>query len=333
VLQTAFLGDVVLTTPLLDALAERHGPVDLVTTPAAAPLLETHPAVRRVIAYDKKGKDKGPAALLGLVRRLRAERYEAAYLPHRSLRTAALAWLAGIPRRVGFHDGWPLFYTDVRRRPAEGHEIDRLLALADVRAPRQTRPALGITAHDRAAAECLLQDAGVRSPLVALAPGSIWGSKRWPHYAGLAQSLVSRGVGVAAVGGAEDASLGEEIVAAVRQAGGRAVSACGRLTLRQSAALIGKAAVLVTNDSAPLHFAQAVDTPVVAIFGPTVPAFGFGPRGPRDEALGLDGLPCRPCHRHGPPTCPLGHHRCMRELTVERVLHAIEETGALHRRD
>ena len=107
VVQTAFLGDVVLTTPLLEALAERHSAVDLLTTPAAAPLLETHPAVRRVIAYDKRGHDRGPIALLGLARRLRAERYEAAYLPHRSLRTAALAWLAGIPRRVGFHDGWP----------------------------------------------------------------------------------------------------------------------------------------------------------------------------------------------------------------------------------
>ena len=331
--QTAFLGDVVLTTPLLEALAERHGPVDLITTPAAAPLLETHPAVRRVIAYDKKGKDRGPAALLRLARRLRAERYEAAYLPHRSLRTAVLAWLARIPRRVGFQGGWPLFYTDVRRRPAEGHEIDRLMALAGARAPHQTRPTLGVTAHDRAGAERLLQDAGVQSPLVALAPGSIWGSKRWPHYAALARSLANRGVGVAAVGGPEDAPLGEEIVEAVGQAGGRAVSACGKLSLRESAALIGKAAVLVTNDSAPLHFAQAVETPVVAIFGPTIPAFGFGPRGPRDEALGLDGLPCRPCHHHGPPACPLGHHRCMRDLPVERVLHAIEETGALHRRD
>ena len=76
VIQTAFLGDVVLTTPLLAALAERHGPVDVVTTPAAAPLLETHPAVRKVIPYDKRGRDHGLAALLGLARGLAAARYE-----------------------------------------------------------------------------------------------------------------------------------------------------------------------------------------------------------------------------------------------------------------
>jgi heptosyltransferase-2 len=97
--------------------------------------------------------------------------------------------------------------------------------------------------------------------------------------------------------------------------------------------VIRRACVLVTNDSAPLHFAQAVGTPTVALFGPTVPAFGFGPRGPRDRALGVLGLPCRPCSRHGPPACPLGHHRCMTELSLEQLLAAIEETGALHRRD
>ncbi|HEX9703944.1 MAG TPA: lipopolysaccharide heptosyltransferase II [Gemmatimonadales bacterium] len=332
-IQTAFLGDVVLTTPLLTVLAERHGPLDVITTAGAATLLETHPAVRRVISYDKRGADRGPGALFRLARRLRAERYEAAYLPHRSLRSAVLAWLARVPRRVGFHDGWPLLYSEVRKRPADGHEIDRLLALAGARGPHQTRPTLGITAHDRSAAERLLRDLGITGPFAALAPGSIWGSKRWPHYGELARQLAGRGLAVVAVGGPEDGPLGDGIVDVVTQAGGRAARACGRLSLRESAALIGKAAVLVTNDSAPLHFAQAVQTPTVAIFGPTVPAFGFAPRGPRDEAVGVDGLRCRPCHAHGPPACPLGHHRCMRDLSVEHVLHAIEETGALRRRD
>src|ERR1041385_8028816 len=110
VIQTAFRGDVVLPTPLLEALAARHGPVDVVTTPAAAPLLETHRAVGRVIPYAKKGGGGGPSGLLRLARRLRAERYEVAYLPHRSLRTALAAWLARIPRRLGVHDGWGVLY-------------------------------------------------------------------------------------------------------------------------------------------------------------------------------------------------------------------------------
>ncbi len=332
VIQTAFLGDVVLTTPLLGVLAERHGPLDVVTTPAAAPLLETHPAVRRVIPYAKRGVDRGLFGLLRLGRALRAERYAIAYLPHRSLRSAALALIARIPRRIGFRDGWRLLYTGTRQRPPTGHEIDRLLALADVAPRRQTAPTLGLTASDVAAAEAALRDGNITAQFATLAPGSIWGSKRWPHYAELAERLAGR-MDVVVVGGAEDAELGEEIRTAVSWGGGRSVNLCGRLTLRQSAATIRKAGVLVTNDSAPLHFAQAVETPTVAIFGPTLPAFGFGPRGSRDQALGVGGLPCRPCSAHGPARCPLGHHLCMQSLRVEDVLRAIEETGALHRRD
>jgi heptosyltransferase-2 len=133
------------------------------------------------------------------------------------------------------------------------------------------------------------------------------------------------------VGGSDDVELGEEIVRAVGSHG--ALNACGRLTLRQSAALIGRAALLVTNDSAPLHLATAMGTPIVSIFGPTVPEFGFGPIRPGDVSLGRDGLQCRPCSPHGPLQCPLRHHRCMRDLGVEVVTRAIEDLGALRRRN
>ena len=244
VIQTAFLGDVVLTTPLLSALAALHGPVDIVTTPVAAPLLETHPAVRAVILYDKRGKDRGWGGVRNLARRLQGERYARAYLPHRSLRTAALAFLGGIPARIGFSGPWSFLYTEARPKPRTGHETDRLLALADD-ASRVYRPQLRPTAADEQAAAALMTGA-----FVALAPGSIWGSKRWPYYPELAAKLASD-VGVVVVGGQDDVSLGEAIVQAVRETGRQAVNACGKLTLRQSAALIGRANALVTNDSAP----------------------------------------------------------------------------------
>ncbi|MEO8200419.1 MAG: glycosyltransferase family 9 protein, partial [Gemmatimonadota bacterium] len=110
-IQTAFLGDVVLTTPLLSSLARRHGPVDVVTTPAASSLLAHHPAVSQVIPYDKRGQDAGWGGLFRLGRTLRSNRYDRVYLPHRSWRTGALARIAGIPERVGFDDGARIFYT------------------------------------------------------------------------------------------------------------------------------------------------------------------------------------------------------------------------------
>jgi heptosyltransferase-2 len=325
VIQTAFLGDVVLTTPLLAALAAKHGPVDVVTTPIAAPLLETHPAVRKVIAYDKRGTNRGWSGLRNLARTLKAEQYQRAYLPHRSLRTAALGVLARIPSRIGFSGGWSFLYTEARPKPTLGHESDRLLALAE-EAPGAYPPHLRPTAADEQAAAAL-----TTGTFVALAPGSIWGSKRWPYYPTLAARLAER-VTVVAVGGTDDVELGDQIVAAVRPSGRPAVNACGRLTLRESAALIGRASVLVTNDSAPLHLATAMGTPIVALFGPTVTEFGFGPLRAGDVALGIEELQCRPCSPHGPPQCPLRHHRCMREITVEAVIAAIEELSALRRR-
>jgi heptosyltransferase-2 len=292
--------------------------VDVVTTPAAAGLLETHPAVGAVLRYDKRGTDRGLAGLWRLGRALRARKYERVYLPHRSWRSAALAILSGARERIGFADS-PAAATYTRRVPRaeRGHEVERLLALAgEPDAPAPTPPLrLALTADDRAQADAWLRAHNVGDGFVAMAPGSIWGTKRWPGYAALAAALEQP---VVVVGGREDAMLAETVVGAAR---GRVHSAAGALGLRASAALIARAAVRVTNDSAPLHLATAVGTPIVAVFGPTVPALGFGPRGARDMVVEHPSLACRPCSAHGPQVCPLGHHRCMRELSVE-VVHA-----------
>ena len=104
VIQTAYMGDVILTTPLLTALAALHGPVDVVATPQSATLLDTHPAVREVIRYDKRGNDRGWPGLRRVASQLRKRAYSAAYLPHRSWRSATMVLLARIPERIGFED-------------------------------------------------------------------------------------------------------------------------------------------------------------------------------------------------------------------------------------
>jgi heptosyltransferase-2 len=327
VIQTAFLGDVVLTTPLLAALAQQHGPVDVVTTSAAAPLLETHPAVATVIRYDKRGEDRGWRGFRRVASQLRERRYARAYLPHRSWRSAALALAAGIQQRTGFaHSPAAITYTTRIPRARTGHEAERLLALAGHGVQTVPAVSLGLTPDDYAAADQWLRQRALSPGFVALAPGSIWGTKRWPWYAELAAALDGP---VVVVGSTEDVSLAQVVSAA---APGRIHSAAGALSLRASAALIQRAAVLVTNDSAPLHFATAVGTPVVALFGPTSPRFGFGPRGPKDRVLELEGLGCRPCSSHGPQVCPLGHHHCLQKLSVEEVQAALVAILGLEKR-
>jgi len=325
VIQTAFLGDVVLTTPLLSRLAARFGPVDVVTTPAAAELLETHPAVRRVLPYDKRGADRGLSGFRRLADQLADAGYAGVFIPHRSWRSAALAACAHIPERIGFDDSpAAMLYTQRVPRPRGGHESDRILALAGDADRGEPAPAVSLTLTDtdRATADAWLKARGITGPFLAVAPGSIWGTKRWPGYAELVARTKQP---VVVLGSAADRGLADEVATA---GAGRAHSAAGALSLRESAAIIARADLLVTNDSAPLHLATGVGAPVVAVFGPTTPAQGFGPIGSRSRVVDQKGLWCRPCSPHGPATCPLGHHTCMQAIGVERVLSAIASTPA-----
>ncbi len=323
VIQTSFLGDAVLTTPLLSQLANR-GAVDVVTTPAAATLLANHPAVRTVIPYDKREAERGLVGLWRLGRRLRATGYDVAILAQGSWRSAALALLAGIPSRIGFSTSAGRFlYTKRVTYRDDLHHAARLLMLArpNGREPTEDelRPSLAPGQAERIAVDALLGDrASQGNALVAIAPGSIWGTKRWPYYPELAHALADVAQ-VVVVGSATDTPL----AAAITDAAPSTLDATGRLSLLASAALIGRCRVLVTNDSAPMHLASAMGTPTVAVFGPTVPDFGFGPLAPRSVVVGRDPLPCRPCDRHGPQRCPLGHHRCMRDLPPDLVAERV----------
>lgn len=341
VIQTSFLGDMVLTTPLIAELALR-GPVDVVATPASAPLLANNPSIRDVIVYDKRGDAAGLGGLWRTSRALRRRRVtpgepvrqerravQTAYLAQGSIRSAMLAVLAGIRERVGFSTsaGWAFYTRRVLYRNDRHHaeRLWRLGATGDEEQPSsaQLRPRLFPGDAEVSAVESLLRSEGHdegTAPFVALAPGSIWATKRWPYYAELARALAPR-VRLAVVGGAADRELAAAIAAAV--APHRVIDAVGRLSLLASAELIGRAASLVTNDSAPQHLASAMGTPTVTIFGPTVPEFGFGPLASGSASQGHQGLDCRPCHPHGPERCPLAHWRCMRELVAETVLTSV----------
>ena len=319
VIQTSFLGDMVLTTPLIAHLA-RSGPVDVLATPAAATLLANNPHVRETIVYDKRGADRGVRGFMRLAKTLRERHYATAHLAQGSIRSGALAAASGIRERVGFSTSAGRRFYTVRIPYIENtHHSARLLSLA-TRDPSGDVPRAMLRPHlypgpaERAVVDRLL-GADPGQPIVAMAPGSVWATKRWPYFAELAGALrdVAR---IVVVGSEADRGLAEAIVGATK---GQGVDAAGRLSLLASADLIGRAALLVTNDSAPLHLASAMNTPTIAVFGPTVPEFGFGPLADASAVMGRDDLACRPCDRHGPQKCPLGHWRCMREISPEQV--------------
>ena len=317
IIQTSFLGDMVLTTPLVAYLAEL-GPVDVLCTPAASALLANHPSVREVIVYDKRGADRGVIGFLRTASALKKRSYTAAYFAQGSVRSGALGAAAGIRDRVGFSTsaGRAFYTTHVAPRPG-AHHAERLLSLG-TRGSTPTsslRPRLFPGTDERAQVDAVLGGAVRGGPLIALSPGSVWATKRWPYFAQLAAELSASGR-IVVVGSEADRPLAADIVGATN---GLAIDATGRLSLLASAELIGRSALLVSNDSAPTHLASAMNTPTIAVFGPTVPELGFGPLADRSRVAGHAGLTCRPCDPHGPQRCPLGHWRCMREITPDTV--------------
>ncbi|HUQ81289.1 MAG TPA: glycosyltransferase family 9 protein [Gemmatimonadaceae bacterium] len=334
VIQTSFLGDVVLTTPLIAELAQR-GPVHVVTTPAGAPLLARNPDVSALTIYDKRGSAKGVGGLANVAAELNGARTRAAsvgatdgvaYLAQGSVRSATLAKLAGFRTRVGFTTsaGRWLYTRRVAYRD-DRHHAERLWSLGAVSSDatptrEQLRPRLFPGGAEREAVDRLFAGLPLGGgPLVALAPGSVWATKRWPFYPDLARALPSH-ARIVVIGAKDDTPLASDIAAA---APGRVLDATGQLSLLGSAELLARCTVLVTNDSAPQHLGSAVGIPTVTVFGPTVPEFGFGPLAPRSATAGVQGLECRPCDKHGPMQCPLGHWRCMRDLAATSVAEIV----------
>jgi heptosyltransferase-2 len=344
VVQTAFVGDLVLTTPLLRAL-KRSAPsvrLTVLTTPTGANLLEGSPFVDAPIPYRKKGPGSGPLGLARAVRSLRRGGFDVAIAAHRSFRSGILGVASGARTRIGFA-GAAGSWAYTRRVPWEGvrHAVHRYLALARPLgidpASADPHPHLEPPAGARERADALLRGAGLdpAAPLLAVAPGSVWGTKRWTaegYTAVVGEAERRLGVRPFLVGSSDERALCETISARC----GRAIPVlAGKSDLSVLAALLARASVLLTNDSGPGHVASAVRTPVVSIFGPTAPEFGYTPFGGANRVVQRDGLSCRPCHSHGPEVCPLGHHRCMTEIEAGPVLDAIEsvlaETGRAER--
>ncbi len=187
-IQTSFIGDVILTTPLIAELAQR-GPVDVVVTPVAASVLTGNKDVRRLVVYDKRNRDRGLAGLRRLARRLAAEPDATAFLAQGSLRSALLARAAGYKVRIGFDTspGRSLYTQRVPFR-RDRHHAERLLRLAARDAAEFSRaalrPRLFPDEDDRTAVSALLErPPAANRPLIALAPGSVWATKRWPYFA------------------------------------------------------------------------------------------------------------------------------------------------------
>jgi len=331
VIQTAYAGDVILTLPLVQSLRTEFpgAAIDMLVVPRCAELLRNHPAVGSVIIYDKRGGEAGISGFLAKVRTLRSASYDLAVIPHRSIRSALLARFARIPRRIGFSSSSGKFlFTDVVPYVKSIHEIERNLSLLDPLRQKQSSrilPAIYPSISDRMRVDAFLAAKYLTASeqIVGVAPGTAWNTKRWlpERFSELVGMLLGKGCRVLLIGGSEDEPLCDEICRTAGTSG--VISAAGMLSMLQSAEIIRRCKVLVCNDSAPMHLAVAMHVPVVAIFGATVPSFGFGPYGENDTVVETLGLSCRPCSIHGGDRCPVKTFDCMKNISAAMVFERV----------
>lgn len=323
--QTAFLGDLILTTPLIESIKSLfpNSQLTVITKPFGEAVLKNNPSVDRLLTFDKTKQ-----STLWLIKEL-YNRFDVAISPHRSHRASYTLFLSKIPRRVGFDTaGFSFLYTDKVPHRFDGtHEIDRNLSLLKVfdnydETNIKRFPTIYLDEKEDLFYKSLcLED----KDYIVIAPGSKWDTKRWTVKGFFEVAYwLSKRYKVVFIGSKEDMHFTSEINRLTKDKPSeeaRFLNLIGQTSLRETFSIIKHAKLLISNDSSPVHMAVAFGVPVVDIYGPTVKDFGFYPYR-NGVIVEKEGLKCRPCGLHGHKKCPIGTHDCMEKITPEMVLDA-----------
>lgn len=332
IFQTSFIGDSVLTTPLIQKTKKLFPDTQIVviTRPQTEDIFKPLPEVSEVILNDKRGWNK-IAGVWKTAKAIKKSGIDILLVPHRSFRSALIAWLSHVPIRIGFtsSEGWFL-YTKTVPFNWMIHDAERNLSLLQGIAKEKfaaEKLSMSFTPSAEENVARLLKDFNLEGKkLVGIHAGSAWPTKCWPmeYYVDLISKLQTElGVQVVLVGGGKkDADLGEKICQLSK---GHAASLCGKTSLADLMALMKHLSLFITNDSGPMHIATAFDVPTLAIFGPTTRELGFFPYGEGHRVLEVKDLPCRPCALHGGKKCPLKHFKCMRDILPQTVFDNAKE--------
>ncbi len=322
VIQTAFIGDAILATGLLEKLHQHHpqARIDLLVRKGNESLFVAHPFIHTLWVWNKQ-KHKY-RHLWQMLLQIRAQKYDLVLNLQRFLATGLLTAFSGAQKTIGF-DKNPLSWLFSERVPhaiaAGTHEIARnhrlIAALSD------SEPALPRLYPS--ATDCEAVANYQKQPYICIAPTSVWFTKQLPAAAWVAllQQLPPH-YKVYLLGAPSDQAACQAIIEESQHP--HALNLAGKLSLLQSAALIQKASMNYVNDSAPMHLASAVNAPTAAVFCSTIPDFGFGPLSTRASVIeSPEALACRPCGLHGKAQCPLGHFRCATSIRTAQLLEVL----------
>ena len=322
VIQTAFLGDAILATGILEKLHAwfPDAEIDYLVRKGNETLFANHPYVHELLVWNKQeGKLLN---LFKMLSRIRKRKYDKVINVQRFAATGILTAFSGAKETIGF-DKNPLSFSFTTKIPhiistsaVPVHEVERNNEL--IRAFTNEKafpPALYPSAEDHNTVAVYQQQ-----PYICISPASIWFTKQYPKEKWVSFiNLLPTHFHILLLGAPSDKTLADEIIAQVPH---HAIqNLCGKVSLLQSAALMKKAVMSYVNDSAPMHIASSVNAPVTAVYCSTVPSFGFGPLSTQRAVVEIPHpLYCRPCGLHGYKACPEGHFRCAKEINDQQLI-------------
>lgn len=325
VIQTAFIGDVVLATALLESLHQENPntAISILVRKGNEALFKAHPFLDQVLVWDKQQNKYGH--WLQLLFAIRKNKFDAVVNVQRYAATGLWTALSGAKMKIGF-DKNPfafLFSHPIAHQSVGNglHEIERNHALlAPLGTLPKAKPALYPSIEDEKAVKYYQAQ-----PYLCMAPASVWFTKQFPmhQWVNLLQTIPFDGP-IYLLGGPGDKALNDQIIQQLQKP--NLVNMAGRLSFLASAALQKNAVLNYVNDSAPMHFASAVNAPVAAIYCSTIPDFGYGPLSDTSFIIETkQALPCRPCGLHGKKQCPLGHFNCAESIELEQIYLPLQE--------
>ena len=318
IIQTAFIGDVILATALIESirLKEPEAKIDFLLRKGNEPLLKEHPHINELLIWDKKTAKY--ANLRRISKAVKASKYDILINLQRFASSGYIAWQSKAKLVVGFKNN-PLsfsFHSKVGHEIGGGrHEIERNHELLKVVGEFElAKPRLYPSKKQAEKVETLIDS----TEFLVMAPSSVWATKQLPKAKWI--ELLNQNVDkrVYFIGAPSDEKYLSQI--GVNSNHRNWQNTAGKLSLLESAYLISKADMSYVNDSAPLHLASSMNAPVTVFFCSTIPDFGFGPLSDKKTIIEVEiPLSCRPCGLHGKATCPKGHFQCGENIDVTNV--------------
>lgn len=322
VIQTAFIGDVVLATSLLESIHQEHPNtvMDIAVRKGNEVLFNNHPYINQVLIWNKQNNKY--LHLFELLLQIRKNSYSLVINLQRYAATGLLTAFSNADKTIGFNKNpFHLFFTEFVPHQIGidymgGHEIERNHQLIKSFCTNPVAmPALYPSKLD---IEYIAQ--WQQQAYICIAPSSVWFTKQFPSQKWIEFiKMIPDSMNVFLLGGPSDIALCDRIIIEVKNQ--HCINLAGKCSFLQSAALMKNSKMNYVNDSAPLHFCSSVNAPVTVVYCSTIPAFGYGPLSTNSKIIETPLLlACRPCGLHGKSACPLGHFNCANSIEVKQLV-------------